>query len=152
MKIAVQTGGILDHFGIDEGFRIIKEAGFDAVDFNIDHCLSGYNIKNNICESVLDRSIPEILESTRPYKEAAEKYGITDKQLVSIKVAEGNYVLSITPESSVISINNKEADGIIEVSNADKQTESKIYTLSGMQVKKATKGLYIINGKKYIAK
>ena len=48
MKIAVQTGGILDHFGIDEGFRIIKEAGFDAVDFNIDHCLSGYNIKNNI--------------------------------------------------------------------------------------------------------
>lgn len=66
--------------------------------------------------------------------------------------AEGNYVLSITPESSVININNKEADGIIEVSNADKQTESKIYTLSGMQVKKATKGLYIINGKKYIAK
>mgnify|MGYP003528845178 FL=1 len=66
--------------------------------------------------------------------------------------ADGNYVLSITPESSVININNKEADGIIEVSNAEKQTESEIYTLSGMRLMKATKGLYIINGKKYIAK
>ncbi len=76
MKIAVQTGGILDRFGIDEGFRVIKEAGFDAVDFNIDHCLKGYNIVNNICQSVLDAPVDEILERTRPYKEAAEKYGI----------------------------------------------------------------------------
>ncbi|MGN1255767.1 MAG: hypothetical protein ACI4UA_01225, partial [Bacteroidaceae bacterium] len=66
--------------------------------------------------------------------------------------AEGKYVMTITPESSVININNSEADGIIEVSNTGKQSEDKIYTLSGMQVKKASKGLYIINGKKYIAK
>lgn len=65
---------------------------------------------------------------------------------------EGKYVLTITPESSVINIKNSETDGIIGVSNANRQMEGKIFTLSGMQVKKATKGLYIINGKKYIAK
>ncbi|MGN0233807.1 MAG: hypothetical protein ACI4B5_05235 [Bacteroidaceae bacterium] len=66
--------------------------------------------------------------------------------------AEGKYVVSITPESAVINITNSESDGIIEINNTDRLSDGKIYTLSGIQVKKASKGLYIINGKKYIAK
>lgn len=78
MKIAVQTGGILERFGIDDGFRMIKEAGFDSVDFNIDTLLPGKNIRDGICECVLDAPIEDILENIiRPYKEAAAKYGVT---------------------------------------------------------------------------
>ena len=32
MKLAVQTSRILDVFGIDEGFRMIADAGFDGVE------------------------------------------------------------------------------------------------------------------------
>lgn len=77
MKIAVQTGDILDRFGIDEGFRMMKEAGFDSVDFNLDHVLRGREIKNNVCQSMIDGPIEHALELARPYKEAAAKYGIT---------------------------------------------------------------------------
>ncbi len=77
MKIGVQTGGILDRFGLDEGFRIIKEAGFDCVDFNIDHGMAYKSIVNGVCESDFDKSYDEIAESLRPCKEAAAKYGIS---------------------------------------------------------------------------
>ena len=43
-KIAVQTGGPEERLGIDETYRMVKEWGFDAVDANIDHLLSGRSI------------------------------------------------------------------------------------------------------------
>lgn len=77
MKIAVQTGDILDRFGIEEGFKMMKEAGFDSVDFNLDHVLRGNDIRSNNCKSIIDGPVEHALELARPYKEAAEKYGIT---------------------------------------------------------------------------
>jgi C-terminal processing protease CtpA/Prc len=37
MKISVQTGGIEEHIGTDACYQLIHEAGFDAVDVNLDH-------------------------------------------------------------------------------------------------------------------
>lgn len=77
-KISVQTAAILEVFGIDEGFRMIKEAGFDGVDFNaVDMALPGGKIARAELDSIYDKSDEEIFEYFRPYKEAAEKYGVS---------------------------------------------------------------------------
>lgn len=76
MLLSVQTAPILDTYGIDEGFRRIAAAGFDGVDFNIDHTLPGGKIRANDCSGFFDQTDEEMIEATRPYKEAAEKYGV----------------------------------------------------------------------------
>ena len=76
-KIGVQTAPVLDKLGIDRGFRVIHEAGFDCVDFNIDHCMPGSEIVKGEFSGFFDQSIDQILEATRPYKEAAERYGVS---------------------------------------------------------------------------
>ena len=52
-KIAVQTGGTEKLYGTVEAYGHIREWGFDAVDANIDHVLSGGNITK--------KNIPEVL-------------------------------------------------------------------------------------------
>lgn len=37
MKISIQTGDIVDRLGIKKGYPALKAAGFDAVDWNLDH-------------------------------------------------------------------------------------------------------------------
>ncbi len=76
MLLSVQTAPILDKFGIDEGFAMIAEAGFQGVDFNIDHTLPGGQIRAHELHGFFDQTDEEMLEAARPYKEAAEKYGI----------------------------------------------------------------------------
>lgn len=76
MLLSVQTGPILDTYGIDEGFRAIAEAGFDGVDFNIDHALPVSQIRANDCFGFFDQTDEEMIEAIRPYKEAAEKHGV----------------------------------------------------------------------------
>ena len=80
MKIGVQTGGIEEAHGIDGAYRIIRETGFDAADANIDHLYAGQAIRN--CQRVpaFDASDKDCLEYFRPWKEAAEKYGVDNYQ------------------------------------------------------------------------
>lgn len=80
MKISVQTGNVIDTFGIEEGFKMIHEAGFEAVDINLDHCLRGSEIRSGETSGFFDQSDEAILAACRPYKEAADKYGITFTQ------------------------------------------------------------------------
>ena len=76
LKVGVQSAPLLDS-GIDEGFRLIHESGFDCIDFNIDEFLPGGKIVRGELDSIYDRSDDEIREFFRPYKEAAEKYGVS---------------------------------------------------------------------------
>ena len=78
-KIAVQTGGAEEAYGIDGAYKIIKECGFDAVDANVDHLLTGRNIRDNAFpQALLDgQGIKEIFA---PWGDAAKKYGIDNFQ------------------------------------------------------------------------
>ncbi len=79
-RIAVQTGGPEEMYGIDGGYRAIAEAGFDAVDANVDHLLGGRDIhEKRLTEAFLAEG-KECLEYFRPWKEAAEKYGLDNYQ------------------------------------------------------------------------
>ena len=80
MKISVQTGGPEEAYGVDGGYRAIKEAGFDAVDANIDHLYSGKDIRNKIKAEAFTGSDKEIIERFKPWKDAAKKYGLDNYQ------------------------------------------------------------------------
>ncbi len=80
-KISVQTAPIIGRYDADEGFRLIHEAGFDGVDFNVvDQSLPGSKIVRGEMDSIYEKSDEEIIEFFRPYKEAAEKYGVAFSQ------------------------------------------------------------------------
>ncbi len=81
IRIGVQTGGIEEKLGVEETYRLVKEAGFDAVDVNLDHLLTPAEIRQRKHAPVFDcQSDEECLAYFRPWKEAAEKYGIDNFQ------------------------------------------------------------------------
>lgn len=79
-KIAVQTGGPEEVFGVDETYRKVKEWGFDAVDANIDHLLSGGDIRKNIIPEILVSGGKDCMDLFTPWADAAKKYGIDNYQ------------------------------------------------------------------------
>ena len=80
IKVGVQTGGIEEHFGVDGAYQVIKEAGFDAVDVNLDHLLSGEQIRRSEHVPAFDAEGEELLAYFQPWKDASEKYGIDNYQ------------------------------------------------------------------------
>ena len=80
MKLSVQSGEILDKFGLEEGFRMTKEAGFEAMDINLDHIVSVPQMRDGDLEWFLKLSDDELKAAYAPVKEAAAKYGITFTQ------------------------------------------------------------------------
>ena len=80
IRIAVQTGGPEEAYGIDGAYRVIKEAGFDAVDANVDHLLSGGDIRAHQIVKAFSGTDKECMEYFRPWKDAAEKYGLENYQ------------------------------------------------------------------------
>ena len=80
MKIAVQSGGMEERLGIEGTYRMIKETGFDAVDANLDHLFHGHEIRQHMRSALLDGPEEAMLESCRPWKEGAEKYGLENYQ------------------------------------------------------------------------
>ena len=80
MNIAVQTGGMQERIGIDSTYRLVKEAGFDAADVNLDHLFGGGNIRRKERSPLFDGPEEELLKAVDPFKTAAEKYGIDNFQ------------------------------------------------------------------------
>lgn len=80
LTISVQTGNWFDKlFGeakVDEAFAFIKECGFEAMDYNLDHNHTPTQINNGQRSVFLDQPMETILEYYRPVKEAIEKHGI----------------------------------------------------------------------------
>ena len=72
LKTSIQTTKIFEAFGIDEGFRIIHEAGFDGVDFTLIPFVSQAALRRTE-ESIFEKSDEEIFAFFKPYRDAAEK-------------------------------------------------------------------------------
>ncbi len=74
MKSSISTVGIIDVIGIDEGFKAIHEAGFDAVDFGLFGKYDWNDISKGIPSDAYndDKIYPYIDE----VKAAAAKYGV----------------------------------------------------------------------------
>lgn len=81
MKISVQTAPILDRLGADECFRLLKETGFDGVDYNLDHIITWDQLSRGETIPELEQGIEAWYEYARPVRDAAQKYGIEISQI-----------------------------------------------------------------------
>ena len=80
-KIGIQSTGSIIQGDIEAGYRRIKEAGFDCVDFNFDeylHCTMVYRGEIN---EVLDREMEEVWKDFAPHAKAAADCGLTFEQM-----------------------------------------------------------------------
>lgn len=80
MKIAVQTGGMTERLGCDATYRMIKEAGFDGVDANLDHIYKGGDVRKRLRSPLFDGPEEDLLDFCRQWKDGAEKYGLDNYQ------------------------------------------------------------------------
>ena len=78
--IGVQTGVLTSLYGIEGAYRVIKEAGFDAVDANLDELLTYQDIRNKRRPAAFEAEGEEMLRYFQPFRDAAEKYGICNYQ------------------------------------------------------------------------
>lgn len=78
--IGVQTGGLTNYLSMDGVYRAVKEAGFDAVDANLDNLLTSADIKEKRRAAAFDSEGEESLQYFKPWKDAAEKYGVLNAQ------------------------------------------------------------------------
>lgn len=81
MRIGIQTSGILDVRGIEKGFELIRDTGFDCVDFNLDPYLSYGDIVSGRLESVFTRPLDELIGFFSPFKQAAERNHVAIGQM-----------------------------------------------------------------------
>ena len=80
IKIGVQTGGIQTDYSIDETYKIMREAGFDATDANIDELFEPQDIRSKKISPAFAGSEKDYLAYVKPYRDAAIKYGIDNYQ------------------------------------------------------------------------
>lgn len=80
-KIGVQSTGSIKAEDIEAGYRIIREAGFDCVDFNFDEYLGVNDVYAGKIDDLFDRPVDEIWKDFAPHLEAAQKYGLTFEQM-----------------------------------------------------------------------
>lgn len=80
-KLSIQSADwlniLFDEMCPEEGFRFIKDCGFEGIDYNLDHVIPGSLLKEGKHNGFFDAPVEEILERYRPVKEAAEKVGIS---------------------------------------------------------------------------
>lgn len=76
MKIGVQSGHAYSDADFESGLQMLKEVGFDAVDFNIDNKISVRELTETGKNEFFSKSLKEILEFYKPQKQAADKAGI----------------------------------------------------------------------------
>ena len=81
MRLAVQSGNVVDDFGFETGYRMIKEAGFEAVDWNIDHAWDQSKLrKGDLTGCIFEKSPAEVLEHYRRELEIIRKNGLAITQ------------------------------------------------------------------------
>lgn len=80
-KIGVGSMGIIQHENPEDGYKLLKEAGFDCVDFNFDAYLNINRVYAGDIDDFFDRQVEEIWQDFKPHVEAAAKYGITFEQM-----------------------------------------------------------------------
>ena len=86
MDICINTGEIIKQFGAEDGYRMIAEAGFTAVDWSLyDHApsirrvIAQAPVLKDLC--IFERSLDEMLDYFAPELEAIKKNGLRIGQL-----------------------------------------------------------------------
>lgn len=85
LKISTQTGDMFNECTTDlcqlnENYAHLKECGFEAIDYNMDHFLTSGEIKSGKLNDFWDKSLDELYEYFAPTKKAIKDNGIVFSQ------------------------------------------------------------------------
>lgn len=82
MKICVQDGGIREYFGDEFCYSLIAQAGFEAIDWNIDHALSPTKIRSLEYQGncIFEKSLDEVIAYYQPQLDLIKSNGLTISQ------------------------------------------------------------------------
>lgn len=81
MHIGVQTKGIIPEKSIENGIAMIKRAGFDRIDFNLDCFLKNSDLYEGKVNKFFDADMDELITYFLQYRVAMEKYGVKASQM-----------------------------------------------------------------------
>ena len=81
LKLGIQTQHILKDDNLVEGFQMIRNAGFDCVDFSLHQYLLNVDIYQGRLNNFFDQSIDELEKFFQQHKSAAENAGIKIHQM-----------------------------------------------------------------------
>lgn len=110
IKVGLQTKGILPDVSIEKGLKLIKDAGFDAIDFNVDAFLMNSDLYRGECNAFFDSSIQELNAYFGQYKAEMDRLGLVASQMhapypiwVDLKWEQNDYVMgNVIPKSIII--------------------------------------------------
>ena len=81
MRISIQDAGTCDTLGFEEGYAAIAKAGFEAIDWNIDHALRAADIKAlKLGNCIFEKPLEEILAYYDEELSFIRKNGLTITQ------------------------------------------------------------------------
>ena len=97
LKIGVQTQNVIDDNCPEVGFNMLREVGFDCVDFSLHSYLLNKDIYRGNLNDFFDKSITELERYFTPHKSAAKNAGIITHQMhmpYPIYVPQGDKALN----------------------------------------------------------
>ena len=83
MKISVQSQDLVDDFGAERAYEMIREAGFEAIDWNIDHAWNAGEVCSALVFeglSIFERPLDEILAYYAEELEVIRRNGLSITQ------------------------------------------------------------------------
>lgn len=81
MIISIHDAQMLKRFSLDESFAHLREAGIEGVQYGMGYYLMPAAAVRAGEPSRMDASLDEIIETVRPYKEAADRNGVKISQV-----------------------------------------------------------------------
>ena len=81
LKIGVQSQNAIEDACPEAGFNMLREAGFDCVDFSLHSYLLNKDLYKGKCNDFFDKSTADLEKYFTPHKSAAKSAGITFHQM-----------------------------------------------------------------------
>lgn len=81
LRLGVQTLNVVDDDCPLDGYKVIRDAGFSAVDFSLHSYLRNKDIYGSRINHFFERSVAELEEFFAPHKRAVEETGLTVRQM-----------------------------------------------------------------------
>ena len=81
VDIGVQTKNVVDDQNPEQGFRILRRAGFSCVDFSLNYYLTNTSLYQHRPNDFFDKSQRELENYFEPHKKGAKEAGIRIHQM-----------------------------------------------------------------------
>lgn len=81
LRIGVQTKNVINDIHPEEGFTMLKRAGFSCADFSLNSYLSNTSLYQSERNDFFDKSVRELEQFFTPHKQGAKAAGITIHQM-----------------------------------------------------------------------